>query len=558
MSHRRRSRAAGSPHGDAGPAPTPEKSGWIRPWAVLGSDRRVLALALAFRAVNALLVRTYFNPDEHWQCLEVAHRVAFGYGHLTWEWKRGLRSYLHPLIFAALYKILALLHLDTPWVMVMAPRLLQSVFAAFGDLYLYKFSKLIFNGQVAQWTLFSQLVNWFMFFCITRTLSNSLETVLTVAGLYYWFTAIESSKATSVVSKQHAACEQSVSSRKMALLIAALSCAIRPTSAVTWIYVGLLDFIQMKSKFSFVFFDVIPVGAIVLAVTTLLDWWMYGSRVIVPLNFLKFNLFSSGGDYYGTHVFHWYFTQGFPSMIWTFLPFAMCGIVKSWEWRLSGLIAWVLGVYSILGHKEFRFVLPVLPLALMFSGYCLAAMSQFKGKNQHGKRNLSRLQLSVILLVITNVPMALYMSLFHQRGTEDVMYYLSKEAHDGRVKSVLFLMPCHSTPYYSTLHYDLPMRFLDCTPSDNKGSLDESDRFLTSPSEFVGGVFGNLSTFSHIVLFESEERHVLQLLLHNSFLEVRRFFHSHFKVDRDLQSSVVVYSRRDVLRFSIDVAEKAC
>jgi hypothetical protein len=33
----------------------------------------------AFRAANALLVRTYFNPDEHWQCLELAHRVAFGY-----------------------------------------------------------------------------------------------------------------------------------------------------------------------------------------------------------------------------------------------------------------------------------------------------------------------------------------------------------------------------------------------------------------------------------------------------------------------------------------------
>ncbi|AQK67764.1 Alg9-like mannosyltransferase family [Zea mays] len=303
----------------------------------------------------------------------------------------------------------------------------------------------------------------------------------------------------------------------------------------------------MKSKCRFILLDVIPVGAIVLAVTTLLDWWMYGSWVIVPLNFLKFNLLSSGGDYYGTHVFHWYFTQGFPSMIWTFLPFALCGIVKSQEWRLSGLIAWVLGVYSILGHKEFRFVLPVLPLALMFSGYCLASMSQSKGKNQHRKGSLSRLQLSVILLVITNVPMALYMSLFHQRGTEDVMYYLSKEAYDGRVRSVLFLMPCHSTPYYSTLHYNLPMRFLDCTPSDSKGTLDESDRFLTSPSEFVGDVFGNLSAFSHIVLFESEERHVLQLLLHNSFLEMRRFFHSHFKIDRDLQSAVVVYSWRDVL-----------
>ncbi|AQK67788.1 Alg9-like mannosyltransferase family [Zea mays] len=361
MSHRRRSRAAGSPPSDAstGTAPTPEKSGWIRPWAATGSDLKVLELALAFRAANALLVRTYFNPDEHWQCLEVAHRVAFGYGHLTWEWKRGLRSYLHPLIFAALYKTLALLHLDTPWVMVMAPRLVQSLFAAFGDLYLYKLSKLIFNGQVAKWT--------------------------------------------------------------------------------------------MKSKCCFILLDVIPVGAIVLAVTTLLDWWMYGSWVIVPLNFLKFNLLSSGGDYYGTHVFHWYFTQGFPSMIWTFLPFALCGIVKSQEWRLSGLIAWVLGVYSILGHKEFRFVLPVLPLALMFSGYCLASMSRSKGKNQHRKDSLSRMQPFVILLVITNVPMALYMSLFHQVG------------------------------------------------------------------------------FPYFIIF------------------MRRFFHSHFKVDRDLQSAVVVYSRRNVL-----------
>jgi GPI mannosyltransferase 3 len=164
----------------------------------------------------------------------------------------------------------------------MAPRLLQSVFAAVGDPYLYRLSKLIFNGQVAQWTvslnsnpyaciffvmhrqlqlldlndpvqLFCQLVNWFMFFCITRTLSNSLETVLTVAGLYYWFTAMESSRGSSVDS-------QRASSRKMALTIAALACAVRPTSAITWIYVGLLDFIHIKSKCRYVFLEVVPVG----------------------------------------------------------------------------------------------------------------------------------------------------------------------------------------------------------------------------------------------------------------------------------------------------------
>lgn len=91
-----------------------------------------------------------------------------------------------------------------------------------------------------------------------------------------------------------------------------------------------------------------------LGLTCLLDRLMYGSWVLVPLNFLKFNFLSSGGDYYGTHKWHWYFTQGFTVMVFTFLPFSIAGIIKSKHWKLSGLIAWVLGLYSVLGHKEFR------------------------------------------------------------------------------------------------------------------------------------------------------------------------------------------------------------
>ena len=100
---------------------------------------------------------------------------------------------------------------------------------------------------------------------------------------------------------------------------------------------------------------IIPgIRGLVLGLTFLLDRMMYGSWVFVPLNFLKFNFLSSGGDYYGTHPWHWYFTQGFTVMVFTFLPFVVAGIVISKEWKLSGLIAWVVGIYSILGHKEFR------------------------------------------------------------------------------------------------------------------------------------------------------------------------------------------------------------
>ncbi|PRQ37646.1 putative hexosyltransferase [Rosa chinensis] len=504
---------------------------------LLASPKNIYLFCLAFRMLNALLVQTYFNPDEHWQALEVAHRITFGFGHLTWEWKKGIRSYLHPLLFAFLYKVLALLGLDTPWFMVKAPRLFQSLFSAFGDLYLYKFSVILFGDQVAKWALFSQLTNWFMFFCLTRTLSNSLETVLTIVSLYYWPCIRPSSS------------KLPLESRKWGLLIAALACAIRPTSAIIWLYVGVLELFVSRDKLRFIFLEVAPIGVLVLGLTFLIDRLMYGSWVLVPLNFLRFNFLSSGGDYYGTHKWHWYFTQGFSVMVFSFLPFSIAGILQSKQWKLSGLIAWVLVLYSVLGHKEFRFVLPVLPIALIFSGYSLTALkTSVSGNGQRKKladyhnKFSAKMLLAIFFLLATNIPMALYMSLVHQRGTEDVTYYLSNEVVEGKVTDILFLMPCHATPYYSTLHRNLPMRFLDCTPSEEKGIPDESDQFMMDPVGFASEFAKNWSLPSHIVLFDSEEKKLRDFLVSHSFKEIQRFFHAHFKVDRDLQASVVVYA----------------
>ncbi|KAJ7955719.1 Mannosyltransferase [Quillaja saponaria] len=500
------------------------------------SQKRVFALCLVFRMVNALLVQTYFNPDEHWQALEVAHHIAFGYGHLTWEWKKGIRSYLHPVVFVVLYKILAVLHLDNPWFMMKAPRLLQSIFSAIGDLYLYKLSDVLFGDYVSKWALFSQLTNWFMFFCFPRTLSNSLETVLTLVGLYYWPCMRSSSS------------KGSFKFRKWGLAVAALACAVRPTSAVTWLYVGLLELFMTHNRLRFIFLEVAPIGILVLGLVCLLDRFMYGSWILVPLNFLKFNFLSSGGDYYGTHKWHWYFTQGFPAMLFTYLPFSVAGIIYSRQWKLAVLITWELVLYSLLGHKEFRFVLPVLPIALMYSGFSLAAMRQLdspqikgKGSSKNGTTHPAKMKVAILFLLATNIPMALYMSLVHQRGAEDVMNHLAKEAVDDKVKSILFLMPCHATPYYSMLHKNLPMQFLDCTPSEEKGVPDESDCFMMEPVAFSSQYAKNWSLPSHIVLFDSEEQKLRNFLFSHNFREERRFFNSHFKVDRDLQGSVVVY-----------------
>jgi phosphatidylinositol glycan class B len=87
--------------------------------------------------IIASSLRTFFEADEFWQGPEVAHKLVFGYGHLTWEWSEGLRSYLHPLIFAVLYKIIAIFRIDTPLIVSLSPRLLQALFAAVADVHVY-------------------------------------------------------------------------------------------------------------------------------------------------------------------------------------------------------------------------------------------------------------------------------------------------------------------------------------------------------------------------------------------------------------------------------------
>jgi len=85
-----------------------------------GACLHVFLLFMLYRWLNGLLVWTYFDPDEYWQSLEIAHKQVFGYGYTTWEWQPAsmLRGFFHPLVFAVLYKILQLLRLDTPYALV--------------------------------------------------------------------------------------------------------------------------------------------------------------------------------------------------------------------------------------------------------------------------------------------------------------------------------------------------------------------------------------------------------------------------------------------------------
>lgn len=84
--------------------------------------------ALVARILIALSTRTFFQPDEYFQSLEVAHRAVYGYGHLTWEWLTAepIRSIIYPAINIPVYWLLRLNGLDgTRWLVGIGPKSFQ-------------------------------------------------------------------------------------------------------------------------------------------------------------------------------------------------------------------------------------------------------------------------------------------------------------------------------------------------------------------------------------------------------------------------------------------------
>jgi len=57
---------------------TPSEGKQPHPEVIAAQVKDVLAVLLLFRFINALCVRTFFQPDEYFQALEPAWSMAFG------------------------------------------------------------------------------------------------------------------------------------------------------------------------------------------------------------------------------------------------------------------------------------------------------------------------------------------------------------------------------------------------------------------------------------------------------------------------------------------------
>eukprot|EP00741_Cyanophora_paradoxa_P015811 tig00020904_g15264.t1 len=509
----------------------------------------VLAVLLFRLAISATLLQTYFNPDEYWQGPEIAHRLVYGYGYETWEWRAAIRSYAHPTLLALAYRAAELVPGRPEWLVIEAPRILHAALAAVADVHVSLLARRLFGPAAARWTissappaaarcprpasrpvaaaltpsahLFCQMTLWFNAFALQRTFSNSLEAVLTAvaASLWPWPGVSRTPHwrapfllfRRSFASRRRAltAARRRRRDRALAAGLAALAFVVRPTAVLLWVPLGAAHLLRASDPARFVG-DVALASGTVLSATALLDRALYGRWVLPPLEFFRFNVLRGGSAAYGTHPWHWYLSQGGPAVLGTQLPLVLAGARlagpgRRWPATAAALAAAALSCFA---HKEFRFLLPLIPLVLPYAGLALerAARAAYppakkegegggEGEGEGRRRPHLRLRraglaLLVFLLVGTNAGAAGYLGLVHQRGAVGVVDWLRRASPPPT--AVHFLTPCHSTPHYASLHRPIPMRILTCDPNWqglNRTWRQEQDAFYAQPLNFLRGYY---------------------------------------------------------------------
>ncbi|KAI2615448.1 glycosyltransferase family 22 protein [Hypoxylon sp. NC1633] len=523
---------------------------------VTAQTREALAVIFAFRLINALCVRTFFQPDEYFQALEPAWHMVFGDDSgawLTWEWKHKLRSSLHPAVFAIGYFIVQSFggpgmdpRTKATW-LVVAPKVLQTGFAALSDWYSWRLAeKLYGHGSAAAWSvLLMTLLNPWQWYTSTRSFSNCFETTLTAMALYYWpweFLGTEDDGNTESKYSSTPLFEtwSQIYSLRLSLILAASAVLLRPTNVLIWMAIGTMALTRAtlggkspltRRNLLIIYREVLLCGSFVLGLSLLADWQYYGEWTFPPLTFLHFNVTQDIAIFYGRNDWHYFLSQGIPLLCTTITPFVLQGLYKSLDadksnWpvatsnalkALSFTIFTTIVSLSFVSHKEVRFITPLLPafhiLAAPYITSFFTTVADVAAACPPPALGWKKTPLLAAGLTV-NVIIGGYLSYFHAAAPIKVMSFLRTEFENTHPKHLaiprpanatadfdfeqelfaLFLTPCHATPWRSHLVYpSLRARALTCEPpvGTAPGSLqrdlyrDETRRFYADKLGFL-------------------------------------------------------------------------
>lgn len=311
----------------------------------------LLPLAAAIRAWCAAFDQGIFWPDEIFQSIEQGHRFAFGVGLVPWEFRDGARSWVFPGLIGIVLKLGGLIGMRSGPPLVILAKGTMALLSVCGVYWAMRVAKALGGSRAAlmagaSMATFPALVV-FGSRCMSETASAALIMGIIVLLL-----------------------RPGARAAWAAGLLTALAVFIRYQNGIFAIGFFLYLLFTRRRRDAL---HLAMAGTLGAMLGGALDWATWGSPFFSLKYYVQFNLIEGRASEWGTEPASYYARTAWTSTGWPIVILAL-GIVLSLV-RTRGFFLMALAfvaAHSAIPHKEFRFILPVVPLLLVLASVGLA------------------------------------------------------------------------------------------------------------------------------------------------------------------------------------------
>ncbi len=333
-----------------------------------------LITAIIVHALAAWFSVGHYHDDEYAQILNFAtSKLGVDMQSvLMWEFEAGVRSGFQPFMAYLISKCTNIIGIESPFILSFIYRFISAAMALIATVvFLNAIAKEISSKTVFKWMAFFLLFSWIFIFTKVRFSSEGWTTSFFLLGfaLYIYPTPANMLRYLMVG------------------MFFGLAFLARYQVGFMLLGLGLWMIFIDKISHKHIFFILLS-GVFALLLGAGFDWWLYGEPTLSSWQYFKWHYdgltSASGGISKLVHEPWWFYiyyaaVQLIPPLT-LLLPIA---VIAFWILFPANPITWLtvpfVLFHTYFGHKEMRYLFPLLPFApIMFAMVCIELNQRFK------------------------------------------------------------------------------------------------------------------------------------------------------------------------------------
>ncbi|MCG8699143.1 MAG: hypothetical protein MI922_13905 [Bacteroidales bacterium] len=308
----------------------------------------------------------HYNADEHYQVFEFAYyKLGYlGLDKLPWDYHEQIKPGLLPGVVFVIYRFFELLGIANPFIVAFFARLVAASLSILSaHLLTQVYASQIKSEIFRRWLVILTYLLWFLVFVNVRLTSEGVSGSL--FAIAFCLPLLNRGKVTYHYF--------------LSGFVLGLSFVVRFQIAFMILGFGMWLLYQRKPfvPIAMMFFG----GVLSIASSGLLiDRWFYGEWSLAVWNNVNMNIIHDVAAGFGSDPFWYYLNLGFMEGIPPFSLVYIASLIVFSVFMYKSEVTWAvipyLLVHSVIGHKETRYLFPILPLLPVIIIYSLEIVQQ--------------------------------------------------------------------------------------------------------------------------------------------------------------------------------------